>query len=265
MRTLQRVGAGLCALTLFAGLAACGDDDTTESDDATETTEAGGEGEEAAGTSDEFCGALAEFNGSVMQVDLDESSSEDDIKAAGEQLGGLSQTLADEAPEDLADTATELNAIIQALNDGDASEFQSDATFETYMGFVEGAIDACDFETVDVTAVEYAFEGVPETIGAGTVAFSFSNEGGEEHEMILVKKAEGVTQSFEEIANLPEEESESLVEFRGATYAAPGEESSALAELDPGEYAMLCFIPVGGDDSAPPHFTKGMLQEFTVE
>jgi uncharacterized cupredoxin-like copper-binding protein len=265
MRTLQRVGAGLFALTLFAGLAACGDDDDDAGDDATDTTEAGGEGEQAAGARDEFCTALVDFNGAVPEVELDDTSSEADIKAVGEDLGPLSQTLADEAPDDLAALAGELNDIVQPLNEGDASQFNSDATFETYGQFVDGAIDACDFETVAVTGVEYAFEGVPETVPAGTVAFAFSNEGEEEHEMILVKKADGATQSFEEIANLPEEESESLVEFKSATFAPPGGESSALAELDAGEYAMFCFIPVGGAEDGPPHFTEGMLQEFTVE
>jgi hypothetical protein len=265
MRTLQRVGAGLFALTLFTGLAACGDDDDNADDEATETTEATGEGEQAAGASDEFCGALVEFNAAVPSAEIDETSSEEDIKAAGAQLGPVSQTLADEAPDDLAAMAGELNDIVQALNEGDATDFDSDATFETYSEFVDGAVGACEFETVAVTGVDYAFEGVPATIPAGTVAFGFTNEGEEEHEMILVKKAEGVTQSFEEIANLPEEESESLVEFKSATFAPPGGESSTLADLDAGEYAMFCFIPVGGAEDGPPHFTQGMLQEFTVE
>ena len=33
----------------------------------------------------------------------------------------------------------------------------------------------------------------------------------------------------------------------------------------PGEYAMVCFIPVGGAEDGPPHFTQGMVQEFIVE
>ena len=35
--------------------------------------------------------------------------------------------------------------------------------------------------------------------------------------------------------------------------------------LESGEYAALCFIPVGGAEGGEPHFLHGMLQEFTVE
>jgi hypothetical protein len=119
---------------------------------------------------------------------------------------------------------------------------------------------------VAVTGVDYAFEGVPETIPAGTVAFDFTNASEtEEHEMIVFRKADGVTLSFEEIIQLPEEESEDKVVFASAAFAPPGGEGSTLASLDAGEYAMVCFIPVGGAEDGPPHFTQGMISTFTVE
>jgi len=262
MRTLQRVGAGLFALTLVTGVAACGDDD----DATTDTTEASGGGE-ASGSNEEFCGAVAEFNSAVPEVELDETSTPEDIMATGEQLAPTFATIAENAPDDLADTASELNAAIQALTKGDAEAFNADSTFETYTEFLGGAIKACEFETVDVTGVDYAFDGVPETIEAGTVAFDFTNatEADEEHEMIILKKADGVTLSFEDILALPEEEAMEKGQFVGAAFAPPGEKGLALADLEPGSYAMVCFIPVGGGEEGPPHFTQGMLQEFSVE
>jgi len=265
MRTLQRVGAGLFALTLFAGLAACGDDD--ESDEGTEATDGAEDGGEQAASNDEFCGAVVDFNSAVLEVELDESSTEADIKAAGDELAPLSDTMASDAPDDLSDTADELNATVQSLLEGDAEAFNADATFETYTEFLGGAVETCEFDAVDVDAVDYAFEGVPETIDAGTVAFKLTNstEHDEEHEMVIFSKADGVTESFEDLLALPEEEVGSKVVFAGAAFAPPGGEGFALAELGPGEYAMVCFIPVGGADDGPPHFTQGMLQEFAVE
>jgi hypothetical protein len=263
MRTLHRVGAGLLALTLAGGLAACGDDDDTTTD----TTAAVGTdgGEQAAGASDEFCGALVEFNSAVANVELDESSTEEDIKATGEQLAPLFDTIASEAPDDLADTANELNDAVQPLTEGDGEAFNSDSTFETYGEFVGGAVEACEFETVDVTGIDYAFQGVPDSIAAGTTAFAFTNSSdGEEHEMIILRKADGEALSFEEILALPEEEAMEKAQFVGATFAPPGGEGSTLADLEAGSYAMVCFIPVGGEDG-PPHFTEGMFTEFTVE
>lgn len=263
MRTLQRVGAGLFALTLFAGLAACGDDEDTGSgdDDATATDE----GEQAAGN-DEFCTSLVEFNGAVLSSEVDDTSSEEDIVATGEQLAPLFEEVSTNAPASLEEDAEKIQSYIDPLLEGDAEAFSSDATFEEYTAFVDAAIGECEFETVAVEGVDYAFEGVPETIEAGTVAFDFTNgSDAEEHEMLIIRKADGVAQSFEEILQLSEEESQSLVEFKAAAFAPPGESSGTLAELTAGDYAMICFIPVGGGEDGPPHFTEGMFTEFTVE
>ena len=265
MRTLQRVGAGLCALTLFVGLAACGDDDDEpEGTEATDDAADGGEGEEAAGASDEFCDAVAEFSGAATSVDLEEAA-EEDITAAGEQLAPLTETLVAEAPEDLADDIETVDAAVQDLTEGDATAFNADESFEAFSSFLSGSIEACEFEAVDVTGVEYAFEGVPETLPAGTVAFNFSNGGEEPHEMLIFRKADGVTESFDEIFAGSEEESEGKIEFSGATFAEPGGESSTLTDLAAGDYAMVCFVPVGGGEEGPPHASEGMVQEFTVE
>jgi hypothetical protein len=262
MRTLRHVGTGLLAVTLLTGVAACGDDD---SDDATAT---GSDDGEAAASNDEFCDAVLDFNTAVFQVDISEDTSEADVKAVGDDLGPKFQTIVDEAPDSLKADAEELNEAIQALAEGDATDFNSDATFEKYTGIVSGAVEECDMETVDVTGVDYAYEGVPGTIEAGSVAFKFTNAAdSEDHMMGILKKKDGVDLSFEELLALPEDEGEDKVEFKGEAYAPAGESSTTLASLDAGEYAMICFIPVGSPESedGPPHFTQGMVQEFTVE
>jgi hypothetical protein len=265
MRTPRGPVAGLMALMLVVGLAACGSDDDTSAD-ATTTEAADETTTTAAGVSDEFCGAVIDFNSAVVEVELDETSTEEDIKATGAQLAPLFDTIASGAPDDLAATATELNEAVQALTEGDGEAFNADSTFETYGEFLGGAIAACEFETVAVTGIDYAFQGVPETIAAGTTAFAFTNASdGEEHEMIILTKAEGEALSFQEILALPEEEAMMKAQFVGATFAPPGGEGSTLADLEPGSYVMACFIPVGGGEDGPPHFTEGMIQEFTVE
>ncbi len=79
---------------------------------------------------------------------------------------------------------------------------------------------------------------------------------------------------MDELLALPEDEAESKVEFRGAAFAAPGEHDVTFAQLEPGRYVMLCFIPTGTtsmemlDGETPPdgapHFTQGMVHEFEV-
>lgn len=269
-RGMRGAAAGAAALTLALALAACSDDDedtTNASEDTAAEGGEGGEGGEAAeGDLATFCDALVEFNGMVMQVQIDDTSSAEDIQAAGEQLSPVWQQIADNAPDSVTDQVETLQGAITGLEEGDASAFNSDETFMTYTEMSGTAVEECDFETIEVTGVDYAFEGVPETLPAGTVAFNFVNASDtEEHEMILVRKADGVDLTWDEIIALPEEEADSKIEFGTAAFAPPGGEASAFGTLEPGSYAMICFIPVGGAEDGAPHFTQGMIQELTVE
>jgi uncharacterized cupredoxin-like copper-binding protein len=51
-----------------------------------------------------------------------------------------------------------------------------------------------------------------------------------------------------------------IKELGGPNAAAPGVESNATVNLAPGNYAIICFVDVGG----PPHFTKGMVKGLRV-
>lgn len=264
MRRATRTATATAGVLLLAlGVAACGSDD----DDAASTTTAavGTDGEQAAGI-DAFCDGLIDFNGAATSLEIDDTTPDEEVKAAGAELAEIFAPVRDNAPEDLSDTATELAQIVDDLKAGDAESFSSDASFELYTSFVSSAGEVCPFEEVAVTGVDYAFEGVPATISSGSKTFVFTNDSeAEQHEMIIIRRNDGVDLTFEEIANLPEEETEDMVQFIGAAFAPPGGESSTLGMLSPGDYAMFCFIPVGGGEDGPPHFTQGMLQEFTVE
>ena len=157
--------------------------------------------------------------------------------------------------------------------------------------------DAARGPVIDVTAQDYHFEGLPTSVPAGT-SVTLTNAGTELHEIIIVRKNDGVTESFDELIALPEEESLQKVTTTGVLFAAPGEPASmgmdaagapapmdSIALVDEGEYLAICFIPQGttempdfsgqappSSDAAaasaappgPPHFLLGMKQEFTV-
>jgi hypothetical protein len=130
-----------------------------------------------------------------------------------------------------------------------------------------------------VTAVDFAFEGVPAEVPSGTT-MALTNTGQEVHEMIVVRKLPTTTQSFEELLALPQDQVQGLVEDVGFAYAEPGQTAADVVTIgEPGDYLMICFIPAGttslpsidpNASEAPslgtgaPHFTLGMLQEFTV-
>ena len=256
---LRSAAALSLAAVLVLGTAACGDDDDAD------TGSGDGDGEEASG--DAFCDSLLEFNTAVFQVELDEETPEEEVIAAGEELAPLFDGVQENAPESLSADAEELGATIDGLLEGDAEEFNSDATFEQYLGLVGGAVDECDFEETGVTAVDYAFEGVPDSLSAGAQAITLENqsEADEEHEMVIFRLADDETRSAEEILNDPATQEEGPPgEFVGAAFAPPGESGSALLDLAAGNYMAVCFIGVGGAEDGAPHFTQGMFAEFTV-
>jgi hypothetical protein len=142
---------------------------------------------------------------------------------------------------------------------------------------------------VEVTLVDYGFEGLPETVPAGT-QFTIVNESKVEvHEFVAFRLDDDDDRSADEIAKLPMDELMALFSGEPATVllAAPngGEQIDAVGDgtlSEPGRYVVFCVIPTGADpeeylnaaggsDGPPqvaggaPHFVNGMYGEVTVE
>lgn len=260
----------LAALTVVVAcaavpLAACSDDEAA--DDTSTTTTAATTDSSAQDVSDgsAACEPYVEvtlaFNG------------EPDPEALTASL----DTLESEAPEEIADSIDVMVSAARSVLESDGEDFsafdtpefsEAQAEVDPYM------FENCDFDTkVEVTGTEYAFDGMPDAVDAGRVAIMFTNEGDEAHEIGLARKADGVTEPWEELLALPEEQAmEKVVMIGGAFAPTKGSRSLAVADLEPGDYVAVCFIPtgttMGGDQptegSGPPHFEHGMIQEFTV-
>jgi hypothetical protein len=247
----RRAGlAVVAALALIGG--ACGDDDddsaADEPADETTTTEAAADGDTAA-----FCA-------SRVQLEQAFNAEQPDVEAVTALLGDLQAS----APADIAGNVTGLSdALAQAAESG--ADPTEDPAFGENIGPIdEFSLSDCGYETVEVTGVDYAFEGVPDTVQAGTVGFKLTNEGAEPHEMVIFRINDGVTAPLEELLALPEEEVGQSITFAGAAFAGPGGWGASFAELEAGRYAAACFVPVGGAEDGPPHFMEGMTAEFEV-
>lgn len=141
-------------------------------------------------------------------------------------------------------------------------------------------------QSVEVTAVDFAYIDLPAEVEAGT-AFTLNNEAESElHELVAVKLSEDETRSVGELVMLPMEELGAIVEAGLTTVilAPPGGENIVPVGdgtlQEPGRYAIICFIPTGiapqeyldavaetGEppmSDSPPHFVHGMLGEVTV-
>jgi hypothetical protein len=97
---------------------------------------------------------------------------------------------------------------------------------------------------VVVSAVEYQFVGVPESVPAGTT-FGLRNDGQEVHEFAVVRRNEGTDQPVEELLGMGDE-AFGFVTFVGTIFAEPGQVAQGTVTVEePGEYIAVCFIPVG--------------------
>lgn len=114
---------------------------------------------------------------------------------------------------------------------------------------------------------------MPAEVAAGTVKLRFANEGAELHEAVHVVKKEGVTESWDELLELPEEASRAKIEYVGGGFALPGSFDVGIHDWEPGEHLLICFLPEGATREAfesgeepdgRPHSALGMKHEFIV-
>lgn len=244
MRTTSRSVATLALASVsLTALVACGDDgDATIADPA--------------------CDAAVAYGAAFAQAPEDPAEM---AAFATDQLVPLADTLVEHLDGDAKDSAEAMRqAFVDIGNSGDPSSMMDPATTEA-IGSVGKAIhDGCDLEAVEIEAVEYQFNGVPTELGAGRVSFALENAGVEDHEMVLFKAADGVTESLAELLALPDGEGMSKVEFTGVTFGGPDTTSYVAVDLEPGTYFLVCFIPQGGGEEGPPHFMGGMQSTINV-
>ena len=115
--------------------------------------------------------------------------------------------------------------------------------------------------TVTVIATDYSFEG-PAELPAGLTTFQLVNRGPAIHHIQLVRLGEGKT--FDDFtaalkAGGPPPKWASME--GGPNPSELGDTSRTTVRLEPGNYAMLCFVP---DPDGVPHVAKGMVRPLTV-
>jgi hypothetical protein len=117
---------------------------------------------------------------------------------------------------------------------------------------------------VHITAKDYSFDA-PATIPAGLTTLHLMNEGKEAHQAQLLKLTDGKT--YEDmVAGMktmkPGEPPPAwVIPVGGPNAAPPGGTSAATQTLEPGNYALVCYIP--GADGVP-HVMKGMSRGLVV-
>jgi hypothetical protein len=263
----RRLAVAGTALVLAFGLAACGGDSGGAADDtaAAPTTA-------AEDTTAEFCSTVVGIDSTINSTPPPEALPPDQAPAILAQVGQQLEPQLARAeqlapPEISGDVATAARITRQGFG-GDMAAFESpelapaEANIDRYM------LDNCGFPQTEVTAVNFEFQDLPDSLPAGMSAVTLTNEGEDLHEIAVLRINDDVTMSAEELLALPQEQALSMVKIVGITFAAPGETTTAFVDAQPGRYFAACFIPEGTTPTAegegPPHFTLGMLKEFNV-
>jgi hypothetical protein len=114
---------------------------------------------------------------------------------------------------------------------------------------------------VRVSGEDFKFDA-PDVVPAGLTEFRFLNKGPSFHHMAILRLSGGKTVDDlrAALAN-PGPPPAWVKEVGGPNAPSPGLESNATMMLEPGNYALICFVDLGG----PPHFMKGMLKGLRVE
>jgi hypothetical protein len=230
---------------------------------------------QAVGDMAAYCDAVLEME-TLAEPDNESLSPQEQVKAAMQFAATTLRPIVDKivavAPAEIGDSTSVLNnAVTKVEQTGELSAFDTPQAQQAKASVHAFDLEHCGWSRADVTAVDYAFQGVPATINAGTVSFEFHNKSqrGEHHEMVVFKKNEGVSESFQQLLMLPDEEAKTKATIVAGAKAPAGESSYGVAKLVPGDYAMVCFIAVGSKKEnpkgqGPPHFIHGMITEFAV-
>lgn len=114
---------------------------------------------------------------------------------------------------------------------------------------------------VTITATDYAF-GAADTIPAGLTTLRLMNAGREPHQAVI---AGGAGKTFAELESALVSAEPKIAEWltipMGAGAVGAGDSSIVTANLAPGNYLILCYIP---SPDGKPHVVKGMFRHLVV-
>jgi hypothetical protein len=128
-----------------------------------------------------------------------------------------------------------------------------------------GDDDDAGGDTIDVVVSEWTVEA-PATAKAGMVTINASNEGGETHELVVVR-ADSSAGFVQDDTGKVDEDGFAEGDFIGEiTEFEAGTSSSGTFELTPGTYILFCnIVEEETDGTFESHFVEGMQTTLVVE
>jgi hypothetical protein len=196
------------------------------------------------------------------------SSARQEFEAA---LAGVEGTAPPEVASNVQAVANEIRRALQRRKEPSQKVLD-----QNLQPIDEYRYNSCGYTQLDVTGIEYEFQGLPQTLPPGPVAIRFTDTGAELHELVIGRLK--TNDSLRKVLGMSEKQQERKVENIAGTLVKQGETSYVIADLStPGRYGVVCFLPVGSTSEkkaeeaehehggGTPHWRKGMRAEITVQ
>lgn len=143
-------------------------------------------------------------------------------------------------------------------------------------------------QVIEVTAIDFEFDGLPDSVPAGARLTLANDAPAELHEIVAFRLPDDEERSGDDLMALPPEELAAVFAGEPSTVILTppgGEQVDAVGDgtlTDAGRYLLVCSIPTGVSPDAyleaaaesqggppdaaggPPHFVHGMWAELTV-
>lgn len=262
--TTKSLAVCLASVALLAALASCNDDNDPS----------GGRAGENSGTLSKS--ELGEYCAKVLRVETvpfpqtgeqSETERAETFKQYAARLRSLVEEAAEAAPPkvegDLTVVANGLGDVVAA--GGDLTKRGTPSVRSAAARAHAFDLSSCGWKRLDATAVEFAFQAIPETVAAGVTSFELTNKGAFDHVLELYRLEDDTAASGRELLSKGAPTQDDLAKFTdfGSAFAGEGEAGYVVRDLKPGRYVAACLIPL---NTSPPstHASRGMLTEFTV-
>ena len=185
-------------------------------------------------------------------------------------MGAAADAFAEAAPESMADDAA---VLVAAFGAASPDAMGSPEFVGAYERIGDAVFADCDtVAAIDVDGIDYAFDGLPESVDAGRIALRLHNqsETGQPRELVVVTGTDG--QTADELRDLPMEDLMQQARPVGLAFVnRPGAAATTLIDLAPGSYLLVCSLPVveggeapEGDGTPENHAAHGMVATLTV-
>lgn len=257
-RSSRRLSAG-AAVLLAASIGACGSSGGGTAAPATTAKAA------AAHTAD-----AASVCGDVLKIDStpspdggpNDTPPPADVKAYGTKIVPLVDDIIAKGPAELKAPGTLAKKVFETMATTGKTDGENDPLFQQAGNTVEAWVHKnCGYQNVDVTAVDFGFQGLPTTLKAGRTSIAILNKSshGEQHVLLFAQGRGGAALTAHQVMTTAPDKLFAMLDILpGGAFAGPGQTGGGVFDLKPGHYVVLC--PIGD----PPHFMKGMVVDVTV-